>query len=197
MNKIGPIGLAAAVLVAMGLLTWKLANDRPASQPPVTADVTSAGSNQDPAPRQQLPPAPRPSVPSQSGPYRLDAASIQSDGIRQAEQATLKLEKLWRNDALDPAHAAKTEQAIRQAMGSGFVKQARYQPQQATADCRSSMCRIESSFAAGSSDGEWVSRTLLQMGGQFGASSTVVSPGENGTRRVVIYAFRPGRGPRR
>ncbi len=108
-----------------------------------------------------------------------------------------KMETIWANDAADAAAAAKTEQAIASALESAIVLESQSQPTSTQFSCRASMCRIETEFDQAGSGGDWATRFLAQMGGgAFGNSSMVTLPGPDGAKKVVLYAFRPGREPR-
>ena len=125
-------------------------------------------------------------------------ATMKAEGMRLMLETERKMEAIWAKDAPDAAAAAKTEQAIASALESNIVQEARWQPEATQFSCRASMCRIESEFDAAAAGGDWTARFLAQMGGRtFGNSSMVTLPGADGKKTVVVYAFRPGRGPRR
>lgn len=193
-SRTGVAVVAMAVLAA--LLVWTLQPDhaREAVEPrlPDAAPEPVAQS-----PVTQPPPAAPVTV--DSAPDDVASLSLSNMAEAQLETArrdTVKFEGIWNADAAAPA-GVQTEQAILAAMSSAVVAESRYQPVAYNANCRASMCRIETDFAAGGDGSDWATRLLLAMGSSnaFGSSAIVTQPGDNGGKHVVIYAFRPGYSP--
>lgn len=134
-------------------------------------------------------------------PINAPAAADPSVQSRQNAIEAARLEKLWIADttgASDPALAVQTENGLIEKVSSAGVKQVREQPAKLEdIACRQSMCRIESTFAPGTSGGEWATHVLMEMGATFGTSNIVSSPTKDGGSTLVIYAFRLGVDPKR
>jgi len=188
-------GLSGAFIAILGFSVWvHAASDaRTATDDGATTsaiDVDTDPSVQQPAVTQptRWPEPNRAALPDPAFEMQTNSARMLEDARRTAA----KMEAVWNADGDDAMAAAKSEQKLAAAADSRIAKEAQELPDQYQFACRSSMCRIEGDFKAGSSGGEWATRMLLQMGSEFGSSSIVTLPGKNGKDQVVIYAFRPG-----
>ncbi len=190
----GVVAVATIVVVLLlGVGAWMMQGGSavtPAEPPGIEATV-EAGIR-----RPEYRPASTATVPALGAVAPSLTSTLAADQIEQARQSTAKFEALWNADLPAPA-SVQTEQTILAAMSSDVVAESRFQPATFDANCRASMCRIQTRFAAGTDGGEWATRLLLELGSSntFGASSIVTQPAGKGASRVVVYAFRPGHTP--
>jgi hypothetical protein len=124
--------------------------------------------------------------------------SFLAEAERKSHEASTRLEAVWSADKANPMQTRRTEQALLAAMNSEGVLELPEQPSRVVAiGCRATMCRIESEFQTVNSGTEWATRVLMGAMGEFGTSTFVPLPSEAGGTRLVIYAFKPGKDPRR
>lgn len=116
---------------------------------------------------------------------------------RAREDAISAHEARWKRDGAANPRAVAVEEKIVSAAASPGVASARHQPTHFGAECRSSMCRIETRFAPGTDGNQWAVRLLLSLGGQVGSSTIVADRLSDGAQTLVLYAYRPGRAPPR
>ena len=169
------------------------AGETAAKDQDVVADASTRDAAQPPPFRQstmKLPPQP-----AGFEPFTTDPREEAANALATAKRTESELSSKWNADTEDPIKGTETEQRLFAAAESEAVLQSRYQPERLTMGCRSSMCRVDTTFAPGADGAEWATRMLLAAGGTFGASSIVTLPSAGGGYRVVIYAFRPGMGP--
>lgn len=186
-------GVFATVIVLSGI-TFLKNRDREGSapgQPVASADSAS------PAP---TPVASRQAVPGtvfeQSG-QPLSPEEMQLENARRAQQQSQLFEKAFANDMPDAAQGARIEAQWFDASQGALVREARSQPLEFDVACKSSMCRMEAAFPSMEESDEWMTRMQLQMGGVIGHTTMVILPGPEGQKKVVLYAYREGREPRR
>lgn len=164
-----------------------LAEDAPAIARGSTSDIDApspAGMPRPPAVAQP------PTAAMPPNPIEMQAA-----GLRDAQEASARLEARWAADREDPVTATRIEQRILAAADSEALLEVRSQPLRYEASCRSDLCRLEADFGPGVDANEWPTRMLLVMGNTFESASTVILPSAKGGYQAVVYAFKPGRTP--
>ena len=189
--------LVLTLIATVGFALWLWRTDDVSSSTPVAdagasldvPDTSGQAAQASPAPRVA---APRPPVPD------LGSAEYDAEIARQNAEATARLEKMWAADHTDAAQSLQVERDLVDKMASKSVLEIRDQPSKIISiGCRSTMCRIESSFPGGTSPSEWSTRMLIEMSPAFQNSTQVSKPGEKGQSTVVLYVFKPGAVPQR
>jgi len=124
--------------------------------------------------------------------------SFLAQAERKSHEDSMRLEAVWSADKANPMHTQRTEEALLAAMHSEGVLEIAEQPDRVVdIGCRASMCRIESDFRVGRSGNEWATRVLIGTASEFGSSTFVTLPFEDGSNKLVIYAFKLRKNPRR
>ena len=191
MTKSAVLLAIGAALAGFAVAAWIYRPAPAASNAVSEADVSSEAAR--PAPVVRAPP--RAAMPAPQLPVSPEA--IMAQQRQQALATSGQMERLWAADAADTTMAG-VEQDIAGIARSPRVLDVREQP--ATIDaiaCRASMCRIESTFANNGGGAEWSTRLVMEMAGTFATSTLVTLPGADGRNKVVLYAFKPGKEPRR
>lgn len=186
-------GVLATTLVLLGL-TFLRPMDRDATPatPAAPADTSAARALGKVAPQQVV----AGMVFEQSG-QPLSPEEMQQEGARRAQQQSQFFEKAFAADAPDAAQGTGIEGQWFDALQVPMVREARNQPLDFSVMCKSSLCRMEAAFPSMEESDDWTTRMHLQMGGAIGRTTTVILPGPEGQKKVVVYAYRLGREPRR
>lgn len=109
-----------------------------------------------------------------------------------AKKRTMALHEVrWSRDPMGGAASSAVDRILSAAASPGVIS-ARFLPNQLDAQCRSTMCRIETRFPPGSDGNQWAVRLLLSLAGQVGSTTIVRDRLASGDQTLVLYTYRPG-----
>lgn len=180
-------GSLAVLAIAIAWWAIKKDPDEPAAPAVVEEQVQ--------VPVQQ--PAPRPAV--GVSPQASNAglpAKQEHDEQGERRQLVAIHEAAWAREPSSPQAAVQLEDKFRTAASSEGVASVRFPPRSVSVQCRASMCRIESEFPTSGTSSEWALRMQLALGGRvLGTVVTVPESLPDGSEKLLMYAYTPGRRP--
>lgn len=193
-RTLAPLLIAIFVVVALIAVTV-FVRQRDASVPPTTMD---------PAALPDEPAAAASSLPASRGDAvrsplaRADALAaarraneerreLRKDSAKRIEALRGKIEAQYAAEKIDPAWAPGKQLDLRKISSLPEITSAVAAPSSMSVDCRSSMCRIESSFDSGGNAQDWTMLYMASVGSTL--PNAVVSRVQNpdGTTSVRIY----------
>lgn len=190
LNRKTPLIVAAVVIaaVAIGTIVARRSGDTASEQQP--AQATQA---QDPA----SPPATTRSA-GASPSAALDRRARMQDSIarrQEARQAQIKKSaeqrkkaaEAFQREQVDPAWAPKKEVELNGIAAQPAFETAGAVPKDMRIECKSSMCRLDGSFAASGQAEDWVLLYMSSVGSALPNAIVTRTPNPDGTTRVEIY----------
>lgn len=191
MNRKIPLIVAAVVIAAVAIGTFvarKSGDGAPVAQPaqsqapdpaspPTSASARNAGSG----PRAAL-----------SGRARLEDAVARRRESRQAqikrsEEQRKKAAEAFARESVDPAWAPKKEVELNTIAEQQTFEEAGAIPKDMRIECKSSMCRLDGSFANNGQAEDWVLMYMSSVGSALPNAVVTRIPNPDGTTRVEIY----------
>jgi hypothetical protein len=87
---------------------------------------------------------------------------------------------------IDPQWAGKQQQALLAMTRTGDFASDPAKPRDLAIDCKSSLCRLQASFASAAQAQDWTELVTLHSGGRFTGGATQISMRKDGTAGVMI-----------
>lgn len=187
----GILVLAGIYYVAAGRETAEPSNPVP---PPVAQGNEYVPIEATPAPVAVQPQPGIPAPADEDADHEHEHGDPEMEKLRTQEKFA-KNEARWALDTAAPIESTRLEQTVLSAAGSEALREVLFKPEAVEVQCKSSMCRIETKFAAGADTTEWATRLLLSTGGEFGNVNFVGEKLPDGKQRMVMYSYRPGTSP--
>jgi hypothetical protein len=190
--KKAPLIVAAVVIaaVAIGTIIVRRSGD-------VAPDQQIAQDNQDQDASE--PPASVSSQRAASGPSsivdrraRLQEAVARRQDARQAQikrsaEQRKKAAEAFQREPVDPSWAPKKEVELNSIAAQPAFETAGAVPKDMRVDCKSSMCRLDGSFATNGQAEDWVLLYMSSVGSALPNAVVTRTPNPDGTTSVEIY----------
>ena len=191
-NRKTPIIVAAVVIAAVAVGTivarrsgdiapdQQVAQDNQAQNaPPSTSAVPVRSANPDPRSA-----ADRRTRLQETVARRQDARKEQ---IRKSAEQRKKAAEAFQREQVDPAWAPQKESELNKIAAQPAFETAGAVPKDLRVDCKSSMCRLDSSFATNGQAEDWVLLYMSSVGSALPNAVVSRVPNPDGTTRVEIY----------
>lgn len=153
----------------------------------VPGDGSDAGSG---APLSR-PPTSQPLTPAQQKAAMEQAVATRQaardEFIKKTEASRRNAESAFKNERVDPAWAPAKETELTTIASQGAFETAGVKPRDLSVSCRSSMCRIDGSFATSGQAEDWVLLYMSSVGSALPNSIVSRQQNSDGSTSVVVY----------
>ncbi len=187
-----PLIVAAVVIIAVATVTFVARRDAPGSEAQdagVTAEVPTSAHQASAPPASRAPPrvGAGPMTPGQVQ-ASLDRRATMRDAhvartTKAREEATARFEQ----ESVDPAWAPQKEAELTSFTQQEAFATAGVSPRSLAIDCKSSMCRVDGSFASNGDAEDWILIYMSSVGSSLPSSLVSRRANPDGTTGVQIY----------
>jgi hypothetical protein len=132
-------------------------------------------------------PAGEPSTPAEAS---AQMRAFLADFERRNAEHAQAMAREFASQRVDPAWAAETERRLDEAMTKDELVLSGIVPQTLEYSCRSTLCRVDATFAKHNDAADWGVMLVTTAGPVFANAMPTVTAGPDGTARLELYAAR-------